>query len=222
MAVRVSPTMSGDGPKRVSKFANYDAFGAVDAIVSKKINTSDEQDSWNRFAASNKGRHGVRRTVGYTESRHAPAFPKLGHWQSDPSGINDGRWKANNDKLVQAAEENRRKKIWEDEQRAAKEAAKENAKRPASEITSDATEGASGTQESGVTNSDAPASKKVRKAGSKDVFLKIIVDGRPAGVMQFRLFDDVVPKTAENFRALCVGNKYVLWCSDLYLVLPDS
>jgi len=46
-------------------------------------------------------------------------------------------------------------------------------------------------------------------AGKKNpnVFLDITVDGKPLGRMTFELYADVVPKTAENFRALCVGGK---------------
>ncbi|KAF5195282.1 Peptidyl-prolyl cis-trans isomerase [Thalictrum thalictroides] len=37
------------------------------------------------------------------------------------------------------------------------------------------------------------------------VFLDVSIDGDPAEKMIFELFYDVVPKTAENFRALCTG-----------------
>ncbi|GIJ87377.1 heme binding [Aspergillus pseudoviridinutans] len=38
-------------------------------------------------------------------------------------------------------------------------------------------------------------------------FFDITIDGEPAGRITFNLFDNVVPKTAENFRALCTGEK---------------
>ncbi|KAL7623403.1 cytochrome P450 monooxygenase 41 [Parahypoxylon ruwenzoriense] len=38
-------------------------------------------------------------------------------------------------------------------------------------------------------------------------FFDITVGGRPAGRITFELYKDVVPKTAENFRALCTGEK---------------
>ncbi|XP_052209505.1 peptidyl-prolyl cis-trans isomerase CYP95-like isoform X2 [Diospyros lotus] len=39
------------------------------------------------------------------------------------------------------------------------------------------------------------------------VFLDVSIDGDPAERMVFELFCDVAPKTAENFRALCTGEK---------------
>ncbi|XP_004072879.3 peptidyl-prolyl cis-trans isomerase [Oryzias latipes] len=39
------------------------------------------------------------------------------------------------------------------------------------------------------------------------VFFDIAVDGSPAGRIVMELRADVVPKTAENFRALCTGEK---------------
>ncbi|KAI9250781.1 peptidyl-prolyl cis-trans isomerase cyp5 [Sporodiniella umbellata] len=39
------------------------------------------------------------------------------------------------------------------------------------------------------------------------VFFDVAVNGNPSGRMTFKLFADTVPKTAENFRALCTGEK---------------
>uniref|UniRef100_A0A3Q7HNV6 PPIase cyclophilin-type domain-containing protein n=1 Tax=Solanum lycopersicum TaxID=4081 RepID=A0A3Q7HNV6_SOLLC len=41
------------------------------------------------------------------------------------------------------------------------------------------------------------------------VFLDVSIDGDPVERMAFELFTDVAPKTAENFRALCTGEKGV-------------
>jgi peptidyl-prolyl isomerase F (cyclophilin D) len=39
------------------------------------------------------------------------------------------------------------------------------------------------------------------------VFLEISIDDTDAGRIEIELFSDTVPKTAENFRALCTGEK---------------
>ncbi|XP_040897629.1 peptidyl-prolyl cis-trans isomerase A [Toxotes jaculatrix] len=39
------------------------------------------------------------------------------------------------------------------------------------------------------------------------VFFDVAADGAPVGRVVMELRDDVVPKTAENFRALCTGEK---------------
>ena len=40
-----------------------------------------------------------------------------------------------------------------------------------------------------------------------DVFFDIQISNRDVGRIVFELFDNVVPKTAENFRQLCTGSK---------------
>lgn len=39
------------------------------------------------------------------------------------------------------------------------------------------------------------------------VFFDLLADSKPFGKLKFELFADKVPKTAENFRALCTGEK---------------
>ena len=41
------------------------------------------------------------------------------------------------------------------------------------------------------------------------VFFDVTIGGRPAGRIVFELYSDIVPKTAENFRCLCTGEKGV-------------
>jgi len=53
------------------------------------------------------------------------------------------------------------------------------------------------------------------------VFFDITIDGKPAGRITFELFADVVPKTAENFRALCVGHEAGTYAgSSFHRVIP--
>jgi peptidylprolyl isomerase len=44
-------------------------------------------------------------------------------------------------------------------------------------------------------------------ADNPKVALDVSIDGKPAGTLTIELFADVAPKTAENFRALCTGEK---------------
>jgi cyclophilin family peptidyl-prolyl cis-trans isomerase len=46
-----------------------------------------------------------------------------------------------------------------------------------------------------------------RAMARPQVFFDITIDGKPSGRITFELFDDVVPKTAENFKALCSHEK---------------
>jgi cyclophilin family peptidyl-prolyl cis-trans isomerase len=57
---------------------------------------------------------------------------------------------------------------------------------------------------------------------SNDVFFEITIDGEPAGRIVFTLFDDVVPRTAKNFRELATGEHgYGYEGSGFHRVIPD-
>ncbi|MCB5179665.1 peptidylprolyl isomerase [Streptomyces antimicrobicus] len=57
---------------------------------------------------------------------------------------------------------------------------------------------------------------------NSNVYFDVTIDGQPAGRIVFRLFDDVVPKTAQNFRELATGQHgYGYADSPFHRVIPQ-
>ena len=54
-----------------------------------------------------------------------------------------------------------------------------------------------------------PSTRERQRTHHPQVFFDISIGGAPAGRVVMGLYGDVVPKTVENFRALCTGEKGV-------------
>ncbi|KAJ2778508.1 hypothetical protein H4R18_004554 [Coemansia javaensis] len=70
-------------------------------------------------------------------------------------------------------------------------------------------------------NLPAARPEPAAKAANPRVFLEFAVDGKPAGRVEIELRADVVPRTVENFRALCTGEKgFGLAGSPVHRIIP--
>ncbi|KAI5951307.1 CPR3 [Candida jiufengensis] len=61
-----------------------------------------------------------------------------------------------------------------------------------------------------------------RKALGTKVYFKTSINGEIQPAIKFELYDDVVPKTAENFKALCTGEKGFGYAGSIFhRVIPN-
>merc|ERR1712036_193172 len=60
------------------------------------------------------------------------------------------------------------------------------------------------------------------QSNMSNVFFDVTKNGAPLGRITFKLYDDVVPKTARNFRELCTGEKGFGYAgSSFHRIIPD-
>lgn len=62
----------------------------------------------------------------------------------------------------------------------------------------------------------------ISKPSNPVVFFTIAADSKLIGTFTMELFADIVPKTAENFRALCTGEKGFGYQNSIFhTIIPD-